>query len=90
MKREDARGMLATDEDKNWFAANPHRRYRLRAPLISEMLMWNGDVTFAAAVLVKQIQPGLRMRASINFDRPLCLASTDERSAKRLWKQLCR
>jgi hypothetical protein len=89
VKCEDARGRLATDEDKNWFAANPHRSYRLRPPLIGEKFVWEGDVTRASAVLVKQIQPGLRMRVSINLDRPLCEVDTDERSAKRLWKQLC-
>jgi hypothetical protein len=80
--------LVATDDDKDWFAANPHRRC---APLISEMLMmWRGNPSLASAILVKQVQPGMRVRASVNLDTPLCMVNTDERSARRMWKQLFR
>lgn len=67
---------LASYEDRNWFAANPTRHYRLRGPLSEQ---------HGTAVVVHQIMPGLRRRLVLTLTRALETFPDDEATAKRLW-----
>jgi hypothetical protein len=88
LRREIAKGTLATDEDKDWFAANPSRKHRVRAPLPGEKWEWRGDLTRACATLVKQVEPGFRLRATVTLPRALSEYGNDERTARVLWRKI--
>ncbi len=55
----------ASNSDRRWFARNPHRTYRVRPSLPGEFPWKRGSgipATFASWTLVKQIEPGVRIR----------------------------
>jgi hypothetical protein len=58
----------ASRSDRRWFARNPHRTYRVRPSLPGEF-PWERDdgipATFTSWTLVKQIEPGLRIRLAL-------------------------
>jgi hypothetical protein len=70
--------MAPADADHRWFRARPNRRYRLRRPLPGETGPW---------VIVKQISPGVRLRAEVELGGA---PGVDEETARRLFEQLAR
>ena len=88
IERSAARGTLdtASDNDREWFAANPSRRHRLRAPLPGEHWHWHGDLTRASAVVVRVLAPGIRFRFPCTLMRARETYAADEPGARRLWR----
>ncbi|MEO3475771.1 hypothetical protein AAFN86_28225 [Roseomonas sp. CAU 1739] len=71
----------ASDADRRWFAENPGRSHRMRRPMFGEVPAHPDFLTF---VLVKQVQPGFRVRTAIYADTPPP-GEADEASAAWLW-----
>jgi hypothetical protein len=51
----------ASDEDREWFAAHPGRKYRMREPLPFEL----PGITPNDLVAVRQVKPGVRFRCAL-------------------------
>lgn len=79
-----AAGALAKKLDRDWFEANPHRRYRLRYAIPDEL----PDVHAGFYVLVRQSVPGVRFRWPFLPDRPLPTSEASEEFAKRVFELL--
>jgi hypothetical protein len=71
------------DADRDWFAANPGRRYLLRKASWGEIAMGGGG----RYVVVKNIQPGVRLKC-IFTDAPPTFDSEVE--AKQIWRRVTR
>jgi hypothetical protein len=70
-----------SDDDRAWFERHPRRSYRLRRSYPDEA----PDDLILGWVIVRQIAPGLRLRAvvGLNTDTP----RDDEENARRLFEQ---
>jgi len=73
-----------SDNDREWFRKHPKRSYRLRSALPEEV----PDHRTGLWVIVRQVAPGLRVRAIVNLkiDDP----KDDEATARRLFDELAR
>jgi hypothetical protein len=71
------------DADRDWFAANPGRRYLLRKASWGEIAMGGGG----RYVVVKNIQPGVRLKCifTTTDDAP---TFDSEVEAKRIWRRV--
>ena len=64
-----------TDADREWFAAHPHRRYRLRPTAVAELLP--GEAMGAGSRTVVIGLPGARMRLRVGRPSPRLRQDTD-------------
>ena len=71
-----------SDDDRRWFRQNPDRNHRVRRALLDEA----PDNAGPGWVIVRQVAPGLRMRAVVDLDtdRPV----DDEANARQLFERL--
>lgn len=74
----------AGDRDRQWFAARPHRRFRLRPAVRAERQAWQETGLPATHVLVEQVQPGHRRRIPVLWTIPGPLPDTDAVLARLL------
>jgi hypothetical protein len=70
-----------SEDDRRWFEARPGREFRLRKPAPRELGMMQAQG--ASHVLVRQVQPGFRMRLPM-----LCSNLPDvDPVLRRLWNE---
>jgi hypothetical protein len=76
------------DEDRGWFERNQKRSHRLRMPLPGE-----GDeeaaktpAEHALILLVRQVEPGKRIRAAVSISANLLPVPDDEAAAHALFE----
>jgi hypothetical protein len=66
---DSANEKRALNSDRRWFARNPHRTYRARRYIRGEIPRGNADkidrAHFTPWTIVKQIEPGIRVRLSL-------------------------
>jgi hypothetical protein len=82
----------ASNSDRRWFARNQHRTYRVRPSLPDEFPWKRPDgipATFASWTLVKQIEPGLRLRRRL-FIRSGSTPVDVDRTLGPLYERVCR
>lgn len=60
------------DIDRDWFAAHPQRTHRIRPPTEAEkfgdLKLKDLDLDVSAMIVVRQIEPGIRVRVAFNED----------------------
>jgi len=73
------------DADREWFEQNPTRAHRVRSPFPGEAdkEAANTPVGHALVMLVRQVQPGARLRAAVPLDANLLPLPDDEAARPR-------
>ena len=65
-------------DDRDWFARHHGRNHRIRKPIGAEQQLYNPPCGFTSMVVVKQTEPGARVRVPFGWRRgePLLNAET--------------
>ena len=76
------------DADREWFEQNPTRAHRVRSPFPGEAdkEAANTPVGHALVMLVRQVQPGARLRAAVPLDANLLPLPDDEAAVHALFE----
>jgi len=72
-----------SDDDRCWFARHPRRSYRIRPAFPDEV----ADTVTGGWTIVRQIAPGVRVRACVALDHDD--PDDSEANARRLFEQVC-
>jgi hypothetical protein len=76
------------DDDRKWFERNPHRPHRVRMPFPGEADKEAANLPAGQALimLVRQVQPGARLRAAVSLDADFLPLPDDEAVAHALFE----
>jgi hypothetical protein len=72
-------------DDRAWFARHIGRNHRIRKPIGAERLLLTPSAGFKPMVVVKQIEPGTRMRVPFSWRRGAVLLNAEAIAERLFW-----
>jgi len=76
-------------DDRDWFKRNPERTHRVRSPFPNEVEI-ETPTGYVALILVRQVEPGSRLRAAVDLNANLLPLPDDEAIAHALFETAVR